>query len=215
MPRVGPVFRMWTWLGRRTPILLALALAPSLPGQTDAPPPTASAPYSAEAVRALYVLNFIRLTEWPASALPDSAPYVIGISGYRALEDELYRIADRQIVRDRRLRIIRVRSPRDLESCHLVYFGVGNDPVEEPGVSATDALPILAGKPVLTVSESPNFLAKGGMINLFREGGNLRFEIATTTVEKAGLTLSSRLLALARIVRATPPDSETPVPPAP
>ena len=57
--------------------------------------------------------------------------------------------------------------------------------------------------PILTVSEIPEFARLGGMIEVFEEDGNLRFEINRVSAEQAGLKLSSKLLALARITPVT------------
>ena len=166
---------------------------------TDQPPPAATPFFAAEAVRAAYVVNFIRFTDWPAPF--DEGPVIIGVSGSRPLEDELIRLADRQSVAGRPLRVVRIKNLRDLAGCHVVYFARGDSPGEEPPPSVASALAILRDQPVLTVSEDPAFLGLGGIINLYREDDKLRFEIAPDTARESRLVLSSRLLKLARIVR--------------
>ena len=51
--------------------------------------------------------------------------------------------------------------------------------------------------PVVTVGESPGFIAAGGIINLVNVGGRIRFEINATAARRNDLDISSRLLALA------------------
>lgn len=196
----------WIRLGVILPALLSLAA--TVPLRADNPP-ASSTPFAAEAVRAAYLVNFIRFTEWPADALPPTGPFVIGIAGSRALEDEIIRLADRQLIRERRLRVVRIKAPRDLDACHVVYFDPSMQAGEEPSLTAAEALPLLRDRPVLTVSESSDFLARGGVINLYRDGGNLRFEISPDTARARGLVLSSRLLALARIVHPPAPDTSS------
>ncbi len=191
--------------GWALPALLLGPLASEPRADTPAPP-SAAAPFAAEAVRAAYVINFIRFTEWPDENNA-TGPFVIGVAGGRALEDELIRLVEGQFIRNRRLRVLRIKSPRDAEECHVVYFGAASAPGEEAAPSADALLPALRGRPVLTISESTDFLALGGIINLYREGENLRFEIAPDAARSSGLVLSSRLLALARIVR---PSSSAP-----
>ncbi len=74
--------------------------------------------------------------------------------------------------------------------------------MDEAGAPGVDELLREIGKrPVLTVADSPTFLEQGGIINVFAgDEGRLRFEIAPRHASDAGLVLSSRLLALARIV---------------
>jgi len=51
------------------------------------------------------------------------------------------------------------------------------------------------------VGESGEFLAEGGMFNLFFEDKQLRFEVSPATAENAKLTISSKLLRLAKKIR--------------
>ena len=56
------------------------------------------------------------------------------------------------------------------------------------------------GRPVLTVSDGAGFAQAGGMIELFVEGGRMRFAVNLDAVEQAHVRLSSQLLGLAKIV---------------
>lgn len=161
----------------------------------------AASSYGEQAVRAVYLLNFIRFTEWPAAALPEGASYVVGVAGNRSLEEELLSLADQQRVRDRKVRVVRVNNARDVAGCHLLYIEAAPRPGEESAPGADELLPAVRGSPVLTVSDSPRFLNQGGIINLYvADEAKLRFAIAPSRARAAGLTLSSRLLALARII---------------
>jgi hypothetical protein len=62
----------------------------------------------------------------------------------------------------------------------------------------------LRGRPILTVSDADGFAEAGGMIGLFIEDSRVRFAINLGAAESAHLTISSRLLNLARIVRSSP-----------
>ena len=55
--------------------------------------------------------------------------------------------------------------------------------------------------PVLTVSDGKGFSQAGGIIELYVEGGRMRFAINVDAAERSGLRLSSRLLGLAKVVR--------------
>jgi hypothetical protein len=167
--------------------------------RTGAPAQT----FSAEAIKAAYLTNFIRFTHWPEGAFPEkNSAFVIGVVGNRDLEDQLLGLADRQSIRERPLRILRIRSTRDLENCHVVFFESVMSTPGAPDLTMKECVDAVRGRPVLTVSDSPDFIAEGGIINLYREGENLRFEIAPHHATATKLVLSSRLLALARIIPA-------------
>ncbi|MFA6288095.1 MAG: YfiR family protein [Opitutaceae bacterium] len=166
------------------------------------------AAFSADAVKAAYLVNFIRFTEWPASAFPsEDAPFVIGVAGNRELEEYLWKITGGKPLQGRKVRIVRLANLDDAANCQLLYIQ-SSDSV--PLVPTAEWLSAVRKKPVLTIANEPGFIAKGGIINFYTDGNNLRFEISPTAALAVGLQLSSRLLALARIVR---PDAVPPVSP--
>jgi hypothetical protein len=67
----------------------------------------------------------------------------------------------------------------------------------------------LAGKPVLTVSDQPDFARGGGMIGFIKEAGKMRFEINLQVAERAGLRVSSKLLQVGKVIKT---DSPIPTP---
>ena len=54
---------------------------------------------------------------------------------------------------------------------------------------------------MLTVSDAAGFAKAGGMIELFIEEDRMRFAVNVDALERAHVRLSSRVLALAKIVR--------------
>lgn len=161
--------------------------------------------YSANAIRAAYLVNFIHFTEWPDDfADVTDAPLVIGVAGNRELEDYLWRTTEGKLLHGRKVRILRLVVPSDATQCRLIYINPSPSRADAVPVSTEEWLQAVRGKPVLTVSQQDNFLKEGGIINFYTEGKNLHFEISADTADAAGLRLSSRLLALARVVRAGP-----------
>ncbi len=53
----------------------------------------------------------------------------------------------------------------------------------------------------MTVGETEGFAQAGGVINFTVEESKVRFEINVTTAERAHLKISSKLLALAKVVK--------------
>ena len=56
------------------------------------------------------------------------------------------------------------------------------------------------GKPILTVSDLPDFALAGGMIGLKIVDNHVRFDINARIARKVGLQLSAQLLRLADLV---------------
>jgi len=98
-----------------------------------------------------------------------------------------------QIIRDEvisghRLAVRTIDSPQP--ACNVLF--VPRD------VGAGEYLKPVRTAPVLTVGESPDFIAQGGIINFVRDAGMMRFEIDQEAARRARLQISSRLLRLAR-----------------
>jgi len=191
-------------IGRITLALLGLVAPALAPLLRAAPRATASA-IDTDTATAAYLLNFVRFTGWPANMQPTTTaePFVIGVSGSRTLLDALIRLVEGQQVRSHPVHIVRLKDVGDLAACHLAFLGPTPDS-DCMGVPIPAALKALKGKPVLTVSTAEDFLAYGGLVQLYSDDSLLRFDIAVETARATGLVLNSRLLALARPVPYRP-----------
>lgn len=143
-------------------------------------------------VKTGYVLNFTKFVSWPDSAFTDDdSPFVVGFIGNNdSLYDALLKIQIKSI-KKRKVEIRRLEDSRDVRQCHLIYLAT---PL---GRSPEALLGRIAGQPVLTVSDQPEFVSAGGMIQLVEKQNYLRFRINLDVVRRAGLDMSSQLLNLA------------------
>ena len=146
-------------------------------------------------VKALFLFNFTKFVEWPQAAFTDEhSPLKLCVLGENPFAKAVKVLADEE-VGGRKLTFQHLESGNSLETCHVLFISR----------SERDRLPqILAGlhnAPVLTVSEMPAFIEQGGMINFILEGSKVRFDINQEAAERAGLKISSRLLALAKHVK--------------
>jgi hypothetical protein len=66
-------------------------------------------------------------------------------------------------------------------------------------------LEALKGADILTVGETEDFTAAGGIIGFRLEGTRVRMQVALETAEHTRLRISSRLLGLAEIVTKQQP----------
>ena len=86
----------------------------------------------------------------------------------------------------------------NLKNCHMVFV-----PTME-SKQAAGIIESLKGAPVLTIGETKGFAERGGIINFTIDQNKLHFEINLDAAQQTPLRISSRVLALARIVRAPP-----------
>ncbi len=146
-------------------------------------------------VKAAYLYNFAKFVEWPEKALLNStAPIVLCVYG----EDPFGRALDETVkgksVNNRDLAIHRAKSLQELKRCQVVFI----DGAE--GKRLPEILRELQGSSVLVVGESSGFAEQGGQIQFQLEDNKVRFSINVDAVERAHLKISSKLLALAKIV---------------
>ena len=143
------------------------------------------------AVKGTYLYKFIPFVDWPASSFPSgTSPITICIYG----NDPFGRVLVKTLRSDNEgphpTWLQNVQNPDGLAACQILY--IGNDsPVG-------DVLQAVAGKPILTVTETPG--GPHGVINFVLEGSHVRFDIDDAMAAKDGLTISSKLLALAHAV---------------
>lgn len=145
-------------------------------------------------VKAAYLLNFAKLGEWPQHALPDgSSPLVIGVSGAdEEFLQVLKTVVAGKMVGARELVIKPVSSEEDVKSCQMVFFRSSETKHNQPGVEN------LAQAGVLLVGEDESFLRRGGMINLVRDHGSIRFEVNAEALDRSEIHFSAKMLALAK-----------------
>ena len=149
-------------------------------------------------VKAVYLYNFGRFVEWPASATTNGDSFNVCVLGQdpfgRALDDTLAG----ENIGGRSVTAKRISTPQEAVGCQILFMSYTEDS------RLTKIIEALNKGAVLTVSDMPQFSQRGGMIQFVLEGKKVRFEVNLTAVQRAGLTLSSELLKVATTVRRNP-----------
>jgi hypothetical protein len=148
---------------------------------------------SEPAVKAAFLYKFLGYIEWPAQATAVDTPFVIGIAGADEVAGELERITAGRNVNGRRLAVRRLREGDPLRGLDALFVGRGE-------ANAREMLRSVQRQGVLTISEGERGLELGSVINLVTLGDRVAFEVSLEAAERAGLGVSSRMLAVARRV---------------
>ena len=146
-------------------------------------------------VEAVFLYNFSKFVEWPEDAFQsENAPITFCVFQHDPLGDALDEIIRGKTIKNRQLVTRRVSEVRDLRACQLVFAG------ERDNARLPNIFKELKGTSTLFVGESDEFAERGGAIQFYVQDNKLHFSINVDALQRAHLLVSSRLLALARIV---------------
>ena len=156
-----------------------------------------SSPRSPEyLIKAAYLYNFAMFVDWPARAFasPDS-PIVIGIVGRDPFGWALDQTVENKRISKRRITIERLQPHQVLTRCQILFI----DQSEGPRVA--ELAQRLHGRPILIVDDAVDGSGRGGTIDFIVDDNRVGFAINRDAAKRAGLTISSKMLGLARAVR--------------
>lgn len=177
-------------------------------------------------IKAGYLVNIVEFVDWPSGAFADAqSPVILGVMGKDPFGAELEKLQTK-VINGRKVQIKRfkgvlefrgeetpgrrhedlvlkqARKLAELRSCHVLFIS-SSEKNHVPSI-----LKPLKDASVLTVSETETFAREGGIINFLDGGNRVQIEINLDAAEQARLKISSKLLSLARIVRADRPGGE-------
>lgn len=154
---------------------------------------TVAAPTEHE-VKAAFLYNFAKFTEWPASEVGAGSTMNLCFTGNGRFKSALQKLQGRDV----HGHTLNIRTLSDLanpDDCHMLFISASES-------RRLDRLleTIADKKGLLSISDASGFSNQGGMIELKVVDNRVRFAINLGAARKAGLNLSSKLLRLAAVV---------------
>ena len=128
----------------------------------------------------------------------NSDPFVIGVLGNDPFDKLLDEIAASKKIAGRRIVVRRFREADSIERCQMLFIAAST--TEELRKAAMEHL---KAAPVLIVGERPGMALRGAAINFIIEDNKVRFEINREAAHSRHLSISSKLLGLAKLVDGT------------
>lgn len=147
-------------------------------------------------IKAAYLYNFGKFVRWPASVATTSAePFQLCVLGRNPFGTSLDGTVKGEKIGGRNLAVRYISGVSDANECRILYIS------ESETYRVDSILAELGKKPILTVSDIPDFVDRGGHIEFIPVSEKIRFKVNLESAEKSGLTLSSDLLKVAVSVK--------------
>jgi hypothetical protein len=157
--------------------------------------PSAGQSVTAPVLKAAFLYNLAKFTEWPADALSSRASMNLCVLNDGAVADTLADAVKGHDIDGHGIVVTRVNAEPPQRTCHLLYVSGLDAP---RAIRVVDAL---AGASVFTVSDLDRFAQIGGVAQFFMEGDRMRLAVNLDAAQRARVRISSKLLALAKIVK--------------
>lgn len=182
--------------------LLTAALLMARPTSALQPPAPSSTTPSQSDVEAVYLFDFGKFVRWPAGE--DQGPLHICIASAPTFAAGVERTVANETIDGRNLDVRQISRPEDEAGCAILF-------IDATQREQSDALLRgAADKPILTVSDLPDFLARGGMIQFHIIQKRVRFSVNLDAVSRSHLSMSSELLKVAVDVKGHLPAGGAP-----
>jgi hypothetical protein len=136
----------------------------------------------------MYILNFTKYTEWPASY--KQGDFIIGVVGDDDLAGHLETIAKTKKVNSQSVVIKRFSSPSEVTKCHLLYVN-GNASQVEPYAKKAKEFNCLI------VTEGSGLIDRLSAINFIVVGTAIKYEMNKALFKEQDLIVSNTLENLA------------------
>jgi len=181
---------------KRGPLLALLAVLLAFSGAGGARAETSAGEYD---VKAAFLYNFAKFVDWPQAAFPDpNGSFKICVLGKDPFGGSLQAAVGGEEIAGHKLIVVRTESLSKPAGCQILFIS------RSEREQTAQVLAAVRDAPVLTVGDAPGFLEQGGIINFLLEGTKVRFEINNEAAGRARITISSKLLQLARRVVPNP-----------
>jgi len=145
-------------------------------------------------IKAIYIYNFTKYIEWPASYKEGN--FVVGVLGSNsALLAELNKMANSKTVGIQKFEIKNLSSCSAADKYNIVYV------LSDNSSQISHVINALKGKSTLIVTDKPGLAKQGAGINFFVDGNKQKIELNRTNIEKYKLKVASTLVEMAIAVK--------------
>ena len=144
-------------------------------------------------VKAAYIFNFAKFTQWPEIHANKNllTMCIVGEDPFGMAMDEL----NNKKVQGKTFKARSIRQEQDLNTCDILFISTSEKWRIKQVIKAVSNFNIL------TVSDIPGFAHYGGIIELVSRNNRIMFDINIDASKRAGLKISANLLKIANVVK--------------
>lgn len=154
--------------------------------------PRAQRVASVQDVKAAFLYNFTRYVTWPDGIPPPAEPFRLCIVADRDTTEAARRAMEGETVHGRPAQTHVPKTAEEVRTCQLLFVAEDAEHRVRPLIAAA------LQSPTLVVGEGETFTSRGGAIGFVIENGKVRFDVHSRNAARNGLSISSRLLNVAR-----------------
>jgi len=144
-------------------------------------------------LKSAYIFNFIRFTDWPQQAgiAPDS-DLILQVIDDPDVLSIMQTMVSKKAAREIGLSIASCVEDSCIRDTSALFIG-------KQSMHGKSLLHLVAGRPILTISDIPGFATHGGMIEIQYHHRKLTFIVNIERAKRAGLYISAQLLQLGTV----------------
>ena len=143
-------------------------------------------------IKAAFLFNFTQFIEWPATATTD--PFKVCVVADPAFGAAVDRTVLGESIGHRPIVRVTPATADAARDCQILFLGRQENDRLDRWMAA------VKGQPVLIVAESRAAWDRGAHINFVVENNRVKFDVNRDGAARAGLSISSKLLRVARTV---------------
>jgi len=148
-------------------------------------------------LKTVHLYKFATYIKWPEKAFRGAAsPFVIGILGPDPVGADLRKIAKVKKIDGRKIEVRNYKQAKEIGDCHILFMSRALK-----GETQQAAVKLLAGRNILFVGETPDYLKYGGVVNFVVQENRIQIYISKPAYQREGLQISAQLLRIATVVK--------------
>lgn len=149
-----------------------------------------------EQIKAVFLYNLTHFVTWPDGVVESTSDFEVGVLGDGGFKSTFSQTVETETKDGKHFVVGEIGNISDItDRCRIIFVSGATSEIWEEIRVKVDGLPIL------TVSDQKDFTRRGGMVSLIRQNKKIQIEVNYKAVQQAGLSMSAKLLRLARVVK--------------